>query len=108
MTPSATTVTLTDDTTNTTASQSGPADTATNGIIAAGPVYSATNALLGVPDFSILGPLTFSNCLVDGAPLGSAGALAPSDRVSSTNLVQIKTSAINTTGNSFDLTYENS
>jgi len=91
-----TTVQVTDVTKSITKKLTGPAASPSAAYIADSAWYN-NGTLLGVPKF---GTLTFSHCLVDGHALASANPTQV-QRVTSSNVVQITTGALSSTGTSF-------
>jgi hypothetical protein len=67
-------------------------------------VQDSTGKQLRVPNF---GNIAFSSSTIDGKPLSTAGAKAV-DMVTATHVLQIQTSTLGTTGNTFSDTYKHS
>jgi hypothetical protein len=65
---------------------------------------SSTGKLLGVPNF---GTLTFTNCLIDGDTL-AVSLPYETQRVNSSNTVQIATRSLSSTGTAFATNYKHS
>ena len=105
VTTTGTTVQVTDVTKAVTKKRTGPGASASAAYAGDSAWFTSTSAPpLGVPNF---GTLTFTHCLIDGKPLASANP-AQYQRVNSSNVVQIATGALSSTGTSFPTQFKHS
>lgn len=102
VTTTGTTVQVTDVTKAITKKRTGPGATASAAYVGDSGWYDSAGTLLGVP---IFGTLTFTGCFVDGTSLAGRNP-AQYQRVNSSNIVQIATGALSTTGTTFTTHYK--
>lgn len=104
VTTTGTTVQVTDVTKAVTKKLTGPGASASAAYIGDSDWVTSTNTLLGVPSF---GTLTFTHCLIDGTALAGSNPGAY-QRVNSSNVVQIATGALSSTGTAFPTQFKHS
>jgi hypothetical protein len=104
VTTTGTTVQVTDVTKAVTKKRTGAGASASAAYIGDSDWVTSTNTLLGVPNF---GTLTFTHCLIDGTALAGSNP-AEYQRVNSSNVVQIATGALSSTGTSFPTQFKHS
>jgi len=103
VTTTGTTVTVTDVTKGVTKQLTGAGASSSAGYVGDSD-WVSNGTLLGVPNF---GTLTFTHCLIDGTALASWNP-AEYERVNSSNIVQIATGALSSTGTAFPTHYKHS
>jgi hypothetical protein len=104
VTTTGTTAKVTDVTKGVTKQLTGPGASSSAAYIGDSDWVTTTGTLLGVPNF---GTLTFTHCLIDGTALASWNP-AEYQRVNSSNIVQIATGALSSTGTAFPTHYKHS
>jgi hypothetical protein len=103
VTTAGTTVQVTDATTGITKKLTGPGASSSAAYVGDSD-WVSNGTLLGVPSF---GTITFTKCSVDGSALAGSSP-ANYQRVNSSNVVQIVTGALSSTGTTFSTHYKHS
>jgi len=104
VTTTGTTVQVTDVTKGITKKLTGAGANSSAAYVGASDWVTGTGTLLGVPSF---GTLTFTHCFIDGTALAGWNP-AKYQRVNSSNIVQIATGALSSTGTAFPVYYRHS
>lgn len=104
VTTTGTMVKVTDVTKAVTKKRTGPGASANAAYAGDSDWVTSTHTLLGVPNF---GTLTFTHCLIDGTALAGRNP-TKYQRVNSSNVLQIATGALSSTGTSFPTQFKHS